>query len=278
MYLRLFIINIFIILYFIICSALYAQKPYITIGGGYYLGNGKMNLGEVYTSSNGIGSVERVSGSYGEGFHINGSIGYNINKNIAVEAAVNLIDGRSFSTRFYSSHSNGLGNITNSYELESKTEFIQFIPSIMAHFAWSKFDPYVRIGLVLGTGTFFYSYREQDSYDDIESYYELSKGLGLGVKTSFGTFYHWNDWFSCFMELGLTHLNFSPIQGKLTSYKENGIERINEMSVNDREVEYEDAYDFNYNNNHNQDEPSKAIKQALPLGSVGLQLGVRFQL
>ena len=57
------------------------------------------------------------------------------------------------------------------------------------------------------------------------------------------------------------NINFSPNKGKLTSYKENGIEQIETMDVNEREVEYEDVYDFNYNANHNQDEPSKEIKQ-----------------
>jgi hypothetical protein len=279
MYLRLILINVFIILYFIICSALFAQKPYLTIGGGYQLGHGKMNLGETYTSSNGIGSVQRVKGSYGEGFHIGGSLGYNINKNLAVEAAVNLIDGRSFETSFYSSHSNGLGIIiSNKYELESRTEFVQFIPSLMLRIGWSKFDPYAKVGLILGTGTIFYSFREQDTYEDIESYYELSKGLGLGYKTSIGTFYHFNDWFSLFAELSVLNNTFSPNRGRLTSYKENGIEMIDGMSVNEREVEYQEEYDFNYNDNHDENVASKEIKQSFPLGSAGLQIGIRFQL
>ncbi len=279
MYLRLLFINVFIVLYFIICSAIYAQNPYISLAGGYQLGSGKMNLGENYTSSNGIGSVQRVIGSYGEGFHISGAIGYNINKNIAVEAMVNLIDGKSFETSFYSSHSNGSGIvISNKFELESRAEFIQFIPSLLVHFGWSKFDPFAKVGLILGTGTIFYSYREQDTYNDIESYYETSKGLGLGYKTSIGSFYHFNDWFSLFAEVSILSNNFSPTRGKLTSYKENGIELINEMSVSDREVKYQEEYDFNYTEDHNENEPSKEIKQSLPFGSAGLQLGIRFQL
>ncbi len=279
MYLRLLVINLFMILYLLICSAIYAQKPYLTIGGSYHLGNGEMNLGENYTSSNGIGSVQRVKGSYGEGYHIGGSLGYNINKNIAIEATVNLIDGRSFETSFYSSHSNGLGIIiSNKYELESRTEYVQIIPSLMLHFGWSKFDPFAKVGLILGTGTIFYSFREQDTYKDIESYYELSKGLGLGYKTSIGTFYHFNDWFSLFGEFSVLNNTFSPNRGKLTSYKENGIEMIDGMSVNEREVEYQEEYDFNYNDNHDENVASKEIKQALPLGSAGLQIGVRFQL
>ncbi len=278
MYVRIIFINLFILLYLFICSAIYAQKPYVELMGGYNFGNGKMNLGEVYSSSNGIGSVERVKGSYGEGFHIGGAIGYTINKNIALEAAVNLIDGRSFKTSFYSSHTNGLGLIiSNNYELESRSEFIQFIPSLMVHFGWSTFDPFAKVGLVLGTGTVYYSYLEKDSYNDIESYYELSQGLGLGYKTSIGSYYHFNEWFSCFAEFSALNINFSPNKGRLTSYKENGIEQIDSMPVNEREVEFEDVYDFNYNTNHNQNEPSKEMKQALPFGSVGLQLGVRFQ-
>ena len=278
MYVRLFFINLFILIYFFICSAIYAQKPYLELGGGYNLGSGKMNLGEVYSSSNGIGSIQRVNGSYGEGFHIGGAIGYNINKNLAIETALNLIDGRSFKSSFYSSYTNGMGLIINKYELESRSEFIQIIPSLMVHFGWSKFDPFAKVGLILGTGTVFYSYLEQDSYNDIESYYELSKGLGIGYKTSIGTFYHFNQWFSCFAEFTVLNINFSPNKGKLTSYKENGIEQIETMDVNEREVEYEDVYDFNYNANHNQDEPSKEIKQTLPFGSAGLQLGMRFQI
>ncbi len=279
MSLRLLIVNIFLILYFLICSAVFAQKPYLNMGGGYQLGIGKMNLGKNYTSSNGIGSIQRVKGSYGEGFHISGSFGYNINKNLAVEAAVNLIDGRSFETSFYSSHSNGLGIIiSNKYELESRTEFVQIIPSLMVHFGWSKFDPFAKVGLILGTGTIYYSFREQDTYEDIESYYELSKGLGLGYKTSVGTFYHFNNWFSLFAEFSVLNNTFSPNRGKLTSYKENGIEMIDGMSVNEREVEYEEGYDFNYNDNHDETKPSKEIKESLPLGSAGLQIGIRFQL
>jgi hypothetical protein len=278
MYVRIIFINLFILLYLFICSAIYAQKPYLEFSGGYNIGNGKMNLGELYSSTNGIGSVEQVKGSYGEGFHFGGSIGYNLHKNIALEAAVNLIDGRSFKTSFYSSHTNGLGLISTYYELESKADFIQIIPSVMVHFGWSKFDPFAKVGLIFGTGTVFYSYLERDSYEDIESYHELSQGLGLGYKTSIGSYYHFNQWFSCFAEFSILNINFSPTKGRLTSYKENGIELIDGMSTNDREVEFEDIYNFNFNTNHNEDEPSKEIKQPLPFGSLGLQLGLRFQL
>jgi len=279
MRIKLFIAHLIFLIVLLICSAAKAQTFYLGLSGGYHLGNGKVTLGENYTSSNGIGSSDKVSGSYGEGFHIMGTLGFNLNENFGLECDVNFIDGRSFETSYFSSHNNGTGQlITSQYNLESKTEFTQIVPSFVIRTNWSKVDPYAKVGLIFGTGTIFYSLVERDSYDNFESYYELNGGLGIGVKTAIGANVHLNEWISFFGEFSLNNLSYAPNYGKITSLIENGAETVDDLSVHEREVEFVDHYNFNYNENHQENEPSKAIKTSYPLGSFGLQLGLKIYL
>lgn len=256
------------------------QEMRFKLNGGYGFGFGAVTLGEDFQSTNGVGKVERVKGSYGEGIYFGGSVAYFNQERIGIECAISYTASRSFQTNSSSVFFDEISGESYSsfYSLKSRASMFQITPSIVLSSCWKEVDPYVRIGFILGIGHMKFSSEESGNFYNYTREHEFYGGTAFGLNTAFGIHFYSFKNISFFSEINMVNMNYAPSKGRITAYSEGGIDRFSSLTIHDREVEFVDEYSFDNSQAQEENIPNKAIKMVHPFGSLGLNVGVVFRL
>lgn len=251
-----------------------AQGAYVNVHAGYGLKMSSQNLYFFdftnYTSLNNSSTYEQVNVSLGKGLNVGGAYGYMFNPNLGAEVGVSyLLGGKSNAMDIYN------GGRTE-YTLSSK--MLRINPSIVISAGSEKINPYAKIGMLIGAGSIMYEINDMDNGDVSMMKWKLNGGLALGLTSGLGAMFNFNEKMSFFGELNMVNLSYAPKKGEIKEYTINGINEVYQLTTNEREIEFVDSYTYTFGNPTPASLPEKELKQKMPFGSVGLNIGVRINL
>lgn len=264
------VLTVFVIILF--ANNLFAQGAYININAGYGLKMSSQNLYYFnfynYRSQGDLYTVEQVNVSFGKGLNFGGAFGYMINKNIGVEVGISyLIGGKSTAKDVYLSG-------TTDYTFSAK--MLRINPSFVITSGFEKVNPYAKFGLIIGSGSVMYELNDDDNGKILVMNRKFNGGTALGLSSGIGAMLNINDKISFFGELNMVNLSYAPTRGEITevTYIDYDILEMPYLTTYDREIEFVDRYTYD-TSNLSLSQPRKELKQKLPFGSFGVNIGLK---
>ncbi len=262
-------------------STLFSQGVYVEVNAGYNTALGAQNMmGFLNTTySENTSTREQVDISLGKGFNGGVAVGYMFTKKVGAEIDVSYLFGEK-TTATYSEHSSGY---YYDYSYESKnsmsSEMLRFNPSIVFDAGMEGFSPYAKFGVILGTGSIIMEYESESEGDYYSSdFYGKIKnngGLAFGLNATLGASVGINNNLAFFGELNMINMSYAPTKGEIIEYMVDGEDRLDEMTDNEKKVEYVNKVTYDYSDPHDPSEIQKELKQKYPFGSVGINVGLR---
>jgi len=253
---------------------IYAQGVYANLNVGYGFGMSTQNLSffDFYNSTYGNNSTtdEQVNVSLGKGLNVGGALGIMFNENIGAELGVSyLLGGKNEAKDVYL-------NGTINYTLSSTMLIIN--PSLILTAGIEGINPYAKFGVVIGSGSVLFEYKDNDDGDVDLTNMKLNGGLALGLNAAIGATFSLNDKMSFFGEINMVNMSYAPKKGEITEATYNGVDELPGMTTREKEIEFVDSYTYNWESPQPDSEPNKELKQKLPYGSLGVNFGIRFGL
>ena len=256
---------------------LLAQNSYVKVNAGYGLSMNAHDLGSNFydftnfKSDGTTTSVEIIPISLGKGLTFGGAFGHSFNKNIGAELAVSYLLGDESTAK--DEHTSG------TTDLAISANMLQITSSLIIQSGREGLNPYIRLGVLLGKGTITYSVKGTESNGNTTTLKaEFDGDLAIGLNAAVGVFYPLGDKMSFFGEINTINMSYAPTKGTVVEATANGVDRLPTATTREKEIELVDKVTDNFLTPGPDNEPSKALKQKLPFGSIGLQVGVRINL
>ncbi|HRY32553.1 MAG TPA: outer membrane beta-barrel protein [Bacteroidales bacterium] len=251
-----------------------AQKYYIRFNAAYSTGNGNHTLNQFYLYDDIFDSAQnlhrQISTSLGKGLSFGLTGGYQFNESLAGELNVLYLLG-SKTTAEHSFYENW-------WEYSISSTMLQISPCLVISGKWNKVVPYARLGLLLGIGSIKYIAEEFDMGVKERYEWRFDQGLAMGLTSGIGIQYPLNQKMMIFSELTNVNMSWAPRRGTLEKAEVDGQDIFDQLSVRDKEIEFEEDVDFLEYNPSNNDVPNKQPSVNFPYGSLGLQVGVKLNL
>lgn len=307
------------------------KKMYLKVAGGYFFSVSPGQFPDVgpypprdirNTVNPATGAVtevfERVlTGSYGEGLRGGLTVGYNINKHVAIEGTFNYFHSQENLMTRNVSVFEGLNKDAARIESDGHVNAIDFAPSLVLSPGYEKFNPYVRFGFVvplwgkliieteamrmsrpagvpLPAGTMVKT--------DISRTEEIKPNPTFGFQGAMGFNYNVSRRIDIFAEAEYRNVPVRSKEKEVTKYSEtNNVVNvqsgevlqqlpgrgINDLSHAERYTTYVTVLDENSNtptgstgaqtNYKNNDAPANDLKSYINIGGLGLNAGVRIK-
>jgi opacity protein-like surface antigen len=265
------------VLFSIFLSAQTEKGFYASVNSGYNIGTGNVDyyqanvLGIINSneSSASVSSSELVRVNLGKGLNAGINFGYMFNKNIGFELGGNYLLGG----KINGSYTSYTGDYLNS---EVSAKMLQIKPSLVFRSDLDKFNPYAKVGMIIGSGKIINTTVEKDGADLETRTLELDGGMPIGFQASIGTLYKLNEKLSIFGELNLVNLNYAPKKGHITEATLNGINQLPTYTISDKEIEFTSSF-TNTGAPLNPNAPSKSPTLDFSFSSFGLNVGLLYQ-
>jgi len=255
-----------------------AQQIYVGLEGSYGLKISPQDNTWFFTNVDQTGSVQtykKVDFSLGQGFQTGITLGYMFSENIGADLGLAYFGGTA--CKAYYSNTDTLG-VTETMDYSFKATMFRINPSLLLSVTAGKISPYMKFGVVLSTGSLEEVHEGVNNGDFIKTEYQYNKGMALGLSAAAGGSFKINDRFSVFGEFRMINMAYSPGKRVTTESSVNGVDLLPSLTTADKIVEYVDSYEYDYNNQPSQNEPSHWLKENYSLNSIGLNIGVRFNL
>lgn len=264
-------------------SGLFLQAQiYINVGGGYGFPANKELVAWSYSADANSETYQGEYGTFGKGMDLGLTFGYNLCDNGGVELGYSFLHplNNEIIVATYDDRSDSNFTITGTDEFGLQMHRIM----IGGRFICGEggFKPYMRGGIVLGMGGKFthgdYRYMQSSSVNSQTLIFtEYSGGIALGCYAGVGGVYSFTDMFGVYFEAGFVAQKWAPQESVITRYDVDGQDMLPNMTVRDKETVYLDKLTFT-NTAPNDNAPDEDLKSYLPLGTVGINLGVVIKL
>lgn len=292
-----------------LCSMLgitaYGQGAYVSLHTGYGVNMGSQNsvlppnysdkTMETTNSSTSSYTEEQVNVSLGKGIEFGGSVGYKFNDHVRVDLGLSYLIGATSSSsdeyRYEEEDEDYKYKEGEFYKNSISSKMFRINPSIVLAAGGDKLNPYVKFGLLFGSGTVIrsnnYEVFEELSYGtagfDKETYEfsyteKMNGGIAFGLTSGIGAELKLNDKMFVFGELRVVNMSYAPTKGKITEMTEDGEDLLKELTISEKEYEYVNSYTVNENEEPSDNKPTQLLKEKLPFGSAGLNFGIRMNL
>ncbi len=200
----------------------------------------------------------------GSGLNYGASFGFNYNKYLGAELAVSYI--KSESEIYYQGP-----NFIESYTFNSK--MLQIKPSLIFSAGFAKVNPYIKFGLVLGTGS-INTYRfSQGPAISFQKNYLKDGGLAVGYTGAFGIDYNIGNNLALTLDANFINLVYHPKKETITIQKLNNIDDLPSLTIYYLQTEYSDEIDASV---LDLNAPRKRVTPSYSFGSFGFNLGVKY--
>lgn len=256
----------------LLTTTLFAQGPYVGVNVGYGFNMGSQNINGIndYIKKNDWRTYDQIDVSFGKGLNLGVAFGYMFNENIGLELGISYLIGAKTIANYKSSDE------VRDYTLSSN--MLRINPSLIIAAGFEKINPYAKVGMVIGSGSAMYEYYENDEGDIKTRKMKLNGGLAFGLSSAVGIMFNLSDKMSFFGELNMINLSYAPTKGELVEAYDEGIDLLPLMTVRDIKTEFVDGYTYNVNDATNYSIPKTELKERLPFGSFGVNIGFRFNL
>lgn len=276
-------------------SSLVAQNFYIDGHLGFSSPiNGSTRFGANETTNYGLNGQynyegETVKLSLGQGLNFGINVGYFFNDHIGLDLGLNYQIGSTTqieNTRVYNRQDQFQEVYQTTYFNKNiySSNMLHITPSLVLKTEYKKFSPYAKIGFVMGIGKVFresnfnqtYSDPQQGSSSTNYSEFEYSGGLGLGLTGAIGTTYNLNEKLNLFTEVYFRSMSYAPKNGFITKSIEDGIDNTDQLLESEKTIIF--SKEITYSSENDPNSPQEAEFTRIPFNSIGLKLGVRFNL
>jgi hypothetical protein len=267
------LITIVVLALSLVSANVNSQGLYVKIDAGYGLKFSSQSINYFNFTNFIIDTVssnkEQVNTSLGKGFNFEGAIGYMFNKYVGAELAGSYLLGAKTKTK-----QELYGGVRNN---SLSANMIRINPSIIIAGGFEKINPYAKFGLIIGFGKITY----QDDYTTeggsvISEKTILNGGVAFGLNAGVGVNFKVNKLISLFGEVNMVNLSYSPLKGELTKSTINGNDRLPDMSIAEKNVDFVSEYTSYTHTPYVHTEPRQELIEKFPFGNVGLNLGIKF--
>jgi hypothetical protein len=260
----------------------FAQKSYVSFNAGYGAKMGSQNLEDFYNytySTTGdfeyeytsTHKNEQINLSLGKGLNLGGSFGHMFNKNIGAELGISyLLGGKTEAKDTYTYNGEQYG--TTKYIISAK--MLRIVPTLVVTTGMEKLNPYAKFGVILGTGSVKYEYKDDEDGDIEIREMKMKGGLAMGLNTAIGVTFDFSEKMSFFGEINMVNMTYAPKKGEVTKATYNGIDELADMTTSEKEIEFVKSYTVSSAEPPSDSEASKELSRKLPFGSIGLNIGI----
>ena len=272
--------------------SLYSQKLYIKTSIGYGLESQKSDYPAVSTYTNVTSDTTTTYNKYdlyklsfGRGILLDVTIGTKLQKNISFELAgfYNFCRNHKIEVEDYTNiNDEYFVDINYNYEITGKMYGVK--PLLQFSGNGKNIKPYIKLGGILGfcsmKETFDIGVRHSlpQTYFTglINSVLEYQEKLTLGFQVSLGIEYNFFKKFWLTGELSHASIQYTPVKAIYSSYKKDRKEIVDDLTVNEREIEFVDSYcDID---NESPNNPRKTLKNSYSFSSLTFSIGVKMNL
>ncbi len=214
-------------LFISLSGLLQAQDFYTRLGVGVS-GGISNNLDMLYSYSNN-GTEKQVTVvplGFGRGFTGVAAFGYNVSKFLSLEFGISQFMGL---PRYADSIMKFPGG--SAVQAHIKGNMLSLLPSIVLHPGFEEFDPYARIGFILGirpvinaTAEFTNASTNPPMESELVRHYY--GGVAAGLNAALGVTWTLNPVISLYAECSFSSINYSPKYSEVVFYEENGVDQL----------------------------------------------------
>lgn len=209
----------------------------------------------------------------GKGLNFGATIGYMFNSNLGAEVAVDYLMGSKTKTKIIGSG--------GSLEQSLSSKMIQIKPALVISAGYSKFNPYAKFGVIIGSGKINQEFKLLLT-DVTDAEAEAKGGIAFGFHAGVGLNFVLTPKLSLFGELNMNNLSYAPEKGKLIKYNVNGVDQLATLDRYIKEYEYTDQNPYvNVGGGGitpDPNQPYRAPKTTYSYGTVGLNFGLKYSL
>lgn len=224
-----------------------------------------------YTSD--FSSRERSDFSFGQGVSIDGAVGIEVGERVGLELAVGYLHGSA--TRSDSTSSSS-GSTSVSW-VEQSGRALRFTPAVVVGGRLGKMTVQARIGAIVAVP--WVLLHDEDTTDNATTVIEaeLSGGVALGFCGAAGLLIPVSSNLSVLAEVTYQGMSYQPETGTLTSYTEDGVDKLGELTTRKKETTFSDSISSSYNTPPQEGVPDVGPSIRAPFSSVGLSVGLQMQ-
>lgn len=282
-----------------ISTKINAQEFYVRGGLGLVTESGKTEFNnadpngltgitqstDITVGADGTTRVKSLSGTLGGGFKGNVTLGYMFNPYIGAEIGLNYFDG----------DKRTIGKLT-SPEMQSQSvaylRGLDVMPALYLTPAFTKLNPYARIGLLIPTAGKLHIETVANASDaagpgtdvHVEAETEVESKFSVGFAGALGVTYPIGKKLHVFGEIEFKNLSIKSKSAEIKKYETLAINRASGVSFpvpgqqladlprNEKEFQFEDSYTENDDPNA----PRKIPTQYVNVGGIGINLGIRY--
>lgn len=282
-----------------ISTKINAQEFYVRGGLGLVTESGKTEFNnadpngltgitqstDITVGADGTTRVKSLSGTLGGGFKGNVTLGYMFNPYIGAEIGLNYFDG----------DKRTIGKLT-SPEMQSQSvaylRGLDVMPALYLTPAFTKLNPYARIGLLIPTAGKLHIETVANASDaagpgtdvHVEAETEVESKFSIGFAGALGVTYPIGKKLHVFGEIEFKNLSIKSKSAEIKKYETLAINRASGVSFpvpgqqladlprNEKEFQFEDSYTENDDPNA----PRKIPTQYVNVGGIGVNLGIRY--
>lgn len=266
-------------------NQVFSQGAYLKLGAGYQASsNPSMGMSMV---SNTVSSV--TTSTYttkniglGKGINFGAGMGYFFTQNLGAELGVNYLLGTKST---YTNEQTNL-NANNDYRKSTNDIYTRMLfinPSFVLKIPMEKWNPYARVGVIMGVGQILIETNTQSTNGNSSSnsytQEKTSGGMALGANGAFGVEYPLSSKINVFGEVSINSINYRPKKSEITESTLNGNDILNTLSTREKITEYENKFtEVDSGNPANPNNPNKFGRISMPLSNIGFQVGLSIRM
>lgn len=265
----------------------FLKKTYLIGSVSYSLPAEKMKIGENYNIGYALAvdfvyeEHQTILSSFGKGLCLSVAGGFNLHPNLGLELEINYLKSTSFeTTEIYHYY---YGDATYKYTHDGQS--INVIPALVIPINLKKIQPYLKLGIILAHPMLKRNMAFSDYLGNHENLNVEYKGnISVGEKTTLGINYFLKQNLHLVLESSLINLLFSPTRKDVTAYTLHGKDALNSLEASKRTTIYQKDYTIKYRvdtkgkliEDIDTSLPYKAAKFEMPFGSLGFNLGIKY--
>ena len=204
-----------------------------------------------------------------KGLNYNLNIGYKLNDYLEANMGFGYIKGDVFEFNFPAAVLIG-SDISGSI----KSKMFQFKPSLILSSGYETLNPYIKLGLVIGSTSIEQKLKAVGATDVQNATFLTDGNLAIGYNGALGIDFNVGGSAVLFADVNFLNMSYSPEKSKITESFKNGVDVLKDVTPEGGQIEYVDNYTTVNINTPNL--PKKEPKVTYNFNTVGINLGVKF--
>ncbi len=269
--------------YLIISISGFSQKIYVRAGIGKNWSNGSNYI----TSNTWINKVgletqiteEIVKGTFNSGTTGNFILGFSFKEFYAIEAGFSYVNGNTYKGTQFNVNANRITE-TRTYNSSVPAGTL----SLVIEPTKNKISPYAKAGLVFAKPKIAYS--NIDESNPINSYElgtEAYGNLAIGLQGGLGMSYSITNKLGIFLESTFTSMSYAPAEQEVLKYEVGGVDKYSSIPNYIKKNVYSEKVTKYYQEDGDERQDNNSsfrtqLQYHYAMGSIGLQIGIRYNL